>query len=108
MPASPTTQSTDILVIGWGLAGLVAASEAVAAGRRVVIVDQEPRTNLGGQAPGRGQILDGGQFLHAISRSIHDREGFSTLCGTKVFVIMKARVDQRVFHDREGSLVSAD
>lgn len=50
MPASPTVQSTDVLVIGWGLAGLVAAAEAVAAGRRVVLVDQEPRTNLGGQA----------------------------------------------------------
>ena len=50
MPASPTALSTDVLVIGWGLAGLVAASEAVAAGKRVVIVDQEPRTNLGGQA----------------------------------------------------------
>jgi uncharacterized protein len=50
MPASSTTQSADILVIGWGLAGLVAAGEAVAAGRRVIIVDQEPRTNLGGQA----------------------------------------------------------
>lgn len=42
--------SADILVIGWGLAGLVAASEALAAGRRVVLIDQEPRTNLGGQA----------------------------------------------------------
>jgi len=42
--------TADLLVIGWGLAGLVAASEAVAAGKRVVIVDQEPRTNLGGQA----------------------------------------------------------
>ncbi len=40
----------DVLVIGWGLAGLVAASEAAAAGKRVVIVDQEPRVNLGGQA----------------------------------------------------------
>ncbi|GAA2013591.1 FAD-binding dehydrogenase [Microbacterium ulmi] len=50
MPPAPTTRTTDVLVIGWGLAGLVAASEAVAAGRRVVIVDQEPRTNLGGQA----------------------------------------------------------
>ncbi len=49
MPAT-ITHSTDVLVIGWGLAGLVAASEALAAGRRVVIVDQEPRTNLGGQA----------------------------------------------------------
>jgi len=45
-----TRHSADVLVIGWGLAGLVAASEAVAAGKRVVIVDQEPRTNLGGQA----------------------------------------------------------
>jgi predicted oxidoreductase len=41
---------TDILVIGWGLAGLVATAEAVAAGKRVTIVDQEPRANLGGQA----------------------------------------------------------
>ncbi len=50
MPASPTARSADVLIIGWGLAGLVAASEAVAAGKRVVVVDQEPRTNLGGQA----------------------------------------------------------
>ena len=41
---------TDVLVIGWGLAGLVAAAEAVAAGKRVTIIDQEPRTNVGGQA----------------------------------------------------------
>jgi len=42
--------STDVLVIGWGLAGLVAASEALDAGKRVILIDQEPRTNLGGQA----------------------------------------------------------
>lgn len=45
-----TPLSADVLVIGWGLAGLVAASEAVDAGRRVILIDQEPRTNLGGQA----------------------------------------------------------
>lgn len=45
-----TTHSADVLVIGWGLAGLVAAGEAAASGKSVVIVDQEPRTNLGGQA----------------------------------------------------------
>ncbi|MFE1644972.1 FAD-binding dehydrogenase [Microbacterium sp. P01] len=45
-----TTRSSDVLVVGWGLAGLVAAAEAVAAGKSVTIVDQEPRTNLGGQA----------------------------------------------------------
>ena len=44
------THSTDVLIIGWGLAGLVAASEAAAAGKRVTLIDQEPRTNLGGQA----------------------------------------------------------
>ncbi|RKT36765.1 hypothetical protein DEU34_1288 [Microbacterium sp. AG1240] len=41
---------TDVLVVGWGLAGLVATREALLAGKRVVIVDQEPRTNVGGQA----------------------------------------------------------
>ncbi|MGV9193200.1 FAD-binding dehydrogenase [Microbacterium sp. MC2] len=50
MPHDPQTHQTDVLIIGWGLAGLVAAGEALAAGRRVTIVDQEPRTNLGGQA----------------------------------------------------------
>ena len=45
-----TPLSADVLVIGWGLAGLVAAGEALDAGRRVILVDQEPRTNLGGQA----------------------------------------------------------
>jgi predicted oxidoreductase len=40
----------DAIVIGAGLAGLVAAHELVKAGRRVLIVDQENRNNLGGQA----------------------------------------------------------
>lgn len=47
---SPQHHHADVLVIGWGLAGLVAASEAAAAGKTVVIVDQESRANLGGQA----------------------------------------------------------
>ena len=50
MTAGIVVDRCDVLVIGWGLAGLVAASEAVAAGKRVVLIDQEPRTNLGGQA----------------------------------------------------------
>src|SRR5690606_27848523 len=45
-----TPLSADVLVIGWGLAGLVAAAEATAAGQRVILLDQEPRSNLGGQA----------------------------------------------------------
>lgn len=42
--------STDIIVIGAGLAGLVAATEAAAAGAKVTIVEQESPANLGGQA----------------------------------------------------------
>lgn len=45
-----SSPATDVLVIGWGLAGLTAASEAIAAGRRVTIIDQEARVDLGGQA----------------------------------------------------------
>lgn len=40
----------DALVVGHGLAGLVAAAELADAGRKVVIVDQESEANLGGQA----------------------------------------------------------
>ena len=40
----------DAVVIGAGLAGLVAATELADAGKRVIVVDQEPRQNLGGQA----------------------------------------------------------
>ena len=40
----------DALVVGAGLAGLVAASELLDAGRRVTIVEQEPAASLGGQA----------------------------------------------------------
>jgi predicted oxidoreductase len=40
----------DVIVVGGGIAGLVAATEAADAGRRVVVVDQEGEQNLGGQA----------------------------------------------------------
>jgi uncharacterized protein len=40
----------DVIVIGAGLAGLAAAAEVADAGRRVIIVDQEPEQSLGGQA----------------------------------------------------------
>jgi predicted oxidoreductase len=41
---------TDVIVVGAGLAGLVAAAEVADAGKRVVILDQEPEASLGGQA----------------------------------------------------------
>jgi uncharacterized protein len=40
----------DVIVVGAGLAGLVAACELVEQGRRVLIVDQENSASLGGQA----------------------------------------------------------
>ncbi len=40
----------DVVVVGAGLAGLVATAELADAGRRVILVDQEPEQNLGGQA----------------------------------------------------------
>lgn len=40
----------DVIVVGAGLAGLVAACELVERGRRVLIVDQENEANVGGQA----------------------------------------------------------
>src|SRR4029077_2457852 len=42
--------SNDVIVIGAGLAGLVAATEIANAGKRVLILDQEPEQSLGGQA----------------------------------------------------------
>ena len=50
MPASPTAQAADAIVIGAGLAGLVATAELVAAGKRVTVLEQEPEANFGGQA----------------------------------------------------------
>lgn len=40
----------DVIIVGAGLAGLVAASELVGARKRVLLLDQEPESSLGGQA----------------------------------------------------------
>jgi uncharacterized protein len=42
--------NTDVIVVGAGLAGLVAAAEVADAGGRVIVLDQEPEVSLGGQA----------------------------------------------------------
>ena len=42
--------NADVIVVGAGLAGLVAAAEAADAGRRVLLLDQEGEQSLGGQA----------------------------------------------------------
>ncbi|MGW2694439.1 FAD-binding dehydrogenase [Streptomyces sp. NPDC001296] len=40
----------DVIVIGAGLAGLAATAELVDAGRKVILLDQEPEQSMGGQA----------------------------------------------------------
>ncbi|MED4224320.1 FAD-binding dehydrogenase [Neobacillus cucumis] len=40
----------DVIVVGAGLAGLVAVSELAGAGKKVLLLDQEPEASLGGQA----------------------------------------------------------
>ncbi|TMD67753.1 MAG: FAD-binding dehydrogenase [Chloroflexi bacterium] len=44
------SNDADVIIVGAGLAGLVAASELVDAGRRVIVLDQEPEASFGGQA----------------------------------------------------------
>ncbi|MCK1267425.1 MULTISPECIES: FAD-binding dehydrogenase [Bradyrhizobium] len=43
-------EETDVIVVGAGLSGLVAATEIADAGKRVIVVDQEGEQSLGGQA----------------------------------------------------------
>ncbi|GGF39681.1 FAD-binding dehydrogenase [Subtercola lobariae] len=45
-----STPQTDVIVVGAGLAGLVATAELVKAGKHVTIVEQEPAASFGGQA----------------------------------------------------------
>jgi uncharacterized protein len=40
----------DAIIVGAGLAGLVAAAELIDAQKKVIVVDQEPEQSLGGQA----------------------------------------------------------
>jgi len=43
-------EQADVIVVGGGLSGLVAATEIADAGKRVIVVDQEGEQSLGGQA----------------------------------------------------------
>jgi uncharacterized protein len=48
--AGSARPAADVIIVGAGLAGLVAACEVVDRGMRVLILDQENSANLGGQA----------------------------------------------------------
>jgi len=40
----------DAIIVGAGLAGLVAAAELIAARKKIIVIDQEPEQSIGGQA----------------------------------------------------------
>jgi hypothetical protein len=44
------SEQADVIIVGAGLAGLVAAAELADAGKRVLLLDQEGEQNIGGQA----------------------------------------------------------
>ncbi len=56
----PTEQTTDVLVIGAGMAGLIAAAELQRAGRRVLVLDKS--RGVGGRLASRR--IDGATFDH--------------------------------------------
>ena len=76
--------TTDIVVVGAGLAGLVAACEAADAGARVLVLDQEPEQSLGGQA----HWSLGGLFLvdSPEQRRLRVRDVTTVGCGTETDV----------------------
>ena len=47
---STRADEADAIIVGAGLAGLVAAAELVEAGKKVIVLEQEPEASLGGQA----------------------------------------------------------
>ena len=49
-PVSTSVETSDVIVVGAGLAGLAAAAEVADAGKSVLLLDQEPEQSLGGQA----------------------------------------------------------
>jgi phytoene dehydrogenase-like protein len=64
----PSTYQAQVIIIGAGAAGLLAARELALAGRRVLVV--EARTHVGGRVhtllpPGFGRAIEAGaEFLH--------------------------------------------
>src|SRR5438067_2445593 len=50
MESGRRKMDADAIVVGGGLAGLVAATQLIEAGKRVILLDQEPAQSLGGQA----------------------------------------------------------
>ena len=61
-----------MIVVGAGLAGLVATAELADAGKRVIVLDQEPEQSLGGQASGRSAGCSWSTRPSSAARGIKD------------------------------------
>ena len=61
---------TDVLVIGGGVAGLLAAREAAATGARVLVLEQAP--HWGGRAPVDGGLVEGAPVARFIDTLLAD------------------------------------
>lgn len=93
-----TGKQHDLIVVGGGVAGLVAASHAAAAGRRVLVL--EARGRLGGRASSfadraTGEVVDNGQHIlmgcyHETLRwldLVASRDGLTAAAGLRVPMI---------------------
>lgn len=68
----------EVTIIGAGLSGLVAATELLKNGHHVTMIDQEPKTAIGGQA----FWSFGGLFLvnSKVQRRLYCRREYSRPC----------------------------
>lgn len=75
----------DVLVVGSGPAGLVAASDAARAGARVALVDEKPAP--GGSLPSTPRSIDGVDALEWVARTVEELRslGVTVLQRTTVF-----------------------
>lgn len=96
----------DVLVIGAGVAGLLAAKAAAEAGRRVIVLEQTP--TLGGRAPVdetevQGKPVDA--WLSAIESDLHARDNVTIrtrTCGFGVYDHGYVLADERVADHTPG------
>lgn len=100
----------DVLVVGAGPAGLVAAAEAARAGARVALVDEKPAP--GGSLPSTPRTIDGADALEWVARTVEELRslGATLLPRTTVFGVyddgLALAVERRT--DHLGSDAPAD
>lgn len=71
LPEPKTSEVYDVVVIGSGLAGCVAALEAAQSGARVIVLEKAPQSRMGGNS-----FLAGGYFALPNDDSATARAGF--------------------------------